>query len=606
MGAAAGAAGGARRRLDLAALYDRLKPQPHPVHLSVTFVAVAAVIYGALFFGLGAEFLPGSAPFAALLIWLGAVVGADIAAWLRVPRVVGMLLCGLLLQNVPNSPVAAFPPEWGSQTLQRYKVPAIKLAFIPGLVEMCFDAAIAVAVFQMPVLLAFTLGSLLQAVGPALLVPLLFDFQQQRLGTHEGAPQSAIVSASFDDIVAITWFSIFSCLAITGQSNVAWDIARGPVQIVAGVIAGLAFGCGLACTRALDTERKRVVATYFSALLIMFFLVFHNMLSGGALGALVMGMTASACWRKGLPRSRRLGLGPAPHFADDLEATIAQVWDWVAEPMIFGSIGASISFCTLPASVIGRAVLIVTTGLAVRMLVTYFTMFGREGAGDHPYPHRSRLFFAVAWTPKATVQAALSGAPLHLVRILKQGAPDYAQWTAWGEEAPNAGEEQEQLTAIAAQKDRELGASNPESIQGSALTALLVQYLGQVDSLKRLLASDAARRSSDARGGAAAAPALTPAAGAAAAAAAPPPAAAAAATPEREGADWILARQSMLFGGALRDLESMAAELSQLEEHIKAHIAPGRMGVRRALALDPAVQGAGAGAGAGASGGGMA
>lgn len=51
---------------------------------------------------------------------------------------------------------------------------------------MAFDAGVAVAIFGMPPLLAFTLGSLLQAVGPALLVPLLFNFQQQRRGTHEG------------------------------------------------------------------------------------------------------------------------------------------------------------------------------------------------------------------------------------------------------------------------------------------------------------------------------------------------------------------------------------------------------------------------------------
>lgn len=169
--------------------------------------------------------------------------------------------------------------------------------------------------------------------------------------------------------------------------------------------------------------------------------------------------------------------------------------------MIFGSIGASINFSQLPASVVGRAALIVVTGgrpaarerarpaalcllreslgaccgsgppspgnlscvrwpaarahpraqsarggstkragLAVRMIATYITMFGREGrAGDHPYSHRSRLFFAVAWSPKATVQAALSAAPLHLVRILKKGQPDYEQWMEWGREVQATG-----------------------------------------------------------------------------------------------------------------------------------------------------------------------
>jgi hypothetical protein len=52
----------------------------------------------------------------------------------------------------------------------------------------------------------------------------------------------------------------------------------------------------------------------------------------------------------------------------------------------------------------------------------------------------SRLFFAVAWTPKATVQAVLSGTPLHLVKILKSGAPDYDQWLQWGHEIQTTGE----------------------------------------------------------------------------------------------------------------------------------------------------------------------
>jgi hypothetical protein len=59
-------------------------------------------------------------------------------------------------------------------------------------------------------------------------------------------------------------------------------------------------------------------------------------------------------------------------------------------------------------------------------------MWGTGRGGDPPYSWRSRLFFAIAWTPKATVQAALSGAVLHQIRILKEGAPDFEQWMDWG------------------------------------------------------------------------------------------------------------------------------------------------------------------------------
>jgi hypothetical protein len=54
--------------------------------------------------------------------------------------------------------------------------------------------------------------------------------------------------------------------------------------------------------------------------------VYHDMLSGGALGSLVLGMAAAALWRHGLPRAPPLSLGPAPDFADELDASIETVW----------------------------------------------------------------------------------------------------------------------------------------------------------------------------------------------------------------------------------------------------------------------------------------
>jgi hypothetical protein len=46
-----------------------------------------------------------------------------------------------------------------------------------------------------------------------------------------GIPQTAVISASFDDAVAITGFAIFSHLAIKEPGNEAWTIAQGPLQV---------------------------------------------------------------------------------------------------------------------------------------------------------------------------------------------------------------------------------------------------------------------------------------------------------------------------------------------------------------------------------------
>lgn len=277
-------------------------------------------------------------------------------------------------------------------------------------------------------------------------------------------------------------------------------------------------------------------------MLLMFALVEYDMLSGGALGSLALGATAAACWRNGRPRVDALTLGPAPGFADELDAAVAVLWDWCARRFyvcLRGAWGSGLRarvaskqnidittprtheptplptqtiYMTIPLKqtkqkkarrahdlrhywgvdrlchaarqrcrararhrlhrcvFFGLLFLLLwlvyarpstrdenqtktqntKTGLLVRALSTFATMWGRiggcacvvgggavaskacarccaggcagggAGAGCGPsYTWREALFFAVAWTPKATVQAALSGAPLHVVRFLR-------------------------------------------------------------------------------------------------------------------------------------------------------------------------------------------
>jgi hypothetical protein len=82
---------------------------------------------------------------------------------------------------------------------------------------------------------------------------------------------------------------------------------------------------------------------------------------------------------------------------------LALFWQWVWEPMLFVTIGNSIDFATLDRGIIPRSLIIICSGVSLRAMVTFAVM---QGFG---YTWREKLFYAVAWTPKATVQAALSG-----------------------------------------------------------------------------------------------------------------------------------------------------------------------------------------------------
>lgn len=117
------------------------------------------------------------------------------------------------------------------QTMSLYKWPALRLAFLPGITEALFDAGIAVAVFGMPFTLALSLGFILKAVGPGLVVPAMFQLQKQGLGAAKGIPSTVVIAASFDDIIAITGFSIFINIAIATGENAGWLIASGPLQV---------------------------------------------------------------------------------------------------------------------------------------------------------------------------------------------------------------------------------------------------------------------------------------------------------------------------------------------------------------------------------------
>ncbi|KAL4424127.1 hypothetical protein ABPG75_001428 [Micractinium tetrahymenae] len=435
------------QRRGLAAFAAKLiRPLPPETSVDAAFAILAALSYGVFFFSMGSAFLPGHAAWATLLLWVASQIGALIAWQLRLPRVIGMLLAGMFMQNIPWSATSAFPKKWGVQmragalatiflrcgleldfgTMRRFKYPAMRLALLPGLAEAFYDGGIAVAIFDMPVLLAFTMGFILKAVGPGLVVPAMFQLQKTGLGRDQGIPSTVVIAASFDDIIAITGYSIFSSVAITGQSDVAWQIASGPLQVVFGILGGLLAGVLLGCTRLFSTRYKRLVGIYGSALLLMFFLEYWNLLSGGALGALCVGLVASNAWEKGFPRWGSLGKSFV--YSPEIERVVAIFWNWVWEPMLFVTIGWSIDFSTLDRGIIPKSLLIICTGLCVRLSVTMLVMMG------FGYTLRERIFYALAWTPKATVQAALSAAPLALIQKYKTDAPNYDEWVKWGDE----------------------------------------------------------------------------------------------------------------------------------------------------------------------------
>jgi len=127
---------------------------------------------------------------------------------------------------------------------------SLRLTFLPGLVEAVGTAAVSHWIFGMPPLLALSLGFILAAVSPAIVVPGMTSLQRLGYGVEKGIPSLVMAACAFDDIVAITGFTICIGIAMDNNNNLALAaFLYGPVSIFLGIVSGCISGVVLAAAR---------------------------------------------------------------------------------------------------------------------------------------------------------------------------------------------------------------------------------------------------------------------------------------------------------------------------------------------------------------------
>ena len=366
-----------------------------------------------------------------------------------------MLLSGVALINIPV-PWLTRPlrPAWKSKIRQgalaiiflrsgleldwavfkRAGPASLRLLLIPGIVEAVVSGSVAHAVFGMPWLLAYALGFILKAVGPAIIIQLMFDLQKRGWGVNKGIPALVVAAASFDDLVAIFFYTLFINFAVqsaggssspsTPSSSLAMQLANGPISVVLGLAGGAALAVVAAATRVWSTPRKRTAAVLALALAFMYATEKLHYDGAGALGALTLGVTSSALWKAGAPRW--LSAGPGPNHAREVEHGVGSLWWWLAQPLLFGVIGSNLDFSRVSgySAWIGSAIGVIMSGWLPRPFVTFAAVCGAR------LNAKEKAFVGAAWLPKASVQAALATAPLEAIHGKRLG-PD---WVVWGEQ----------------------------------------------------------------------------------------------------------------------------------------------------------------------------
>lgn len=319
-----------------------------------------------------------------LLVLMGMVIGPFGLDWIHPtiqglsPDIRGVALIIILLR-------AGFGID--RENLMHVGRSALLLSFVPGVFEAVTVMALSVYLLGFTVIQGGMMGFILAAVSPAVVVPMMVYLEKSQIGTEKKIPTLILAGASVDDVVAISIFSVFLSLATARTASMLQIMLRLPVMIVSGIISGVMLGRLIS---ALGNHTK-----YTVVLLLFLAFVLQKTESVFPVASL-LGIMVSAITIKEYN----------PQISDYLSQAMDSLW-MVAEVFLFVLVGAQVDFKAAQSSgIIG--VVIIIGALLMRMVGVFISLIRTD------LKLKERVFVAISYIPKATVQAAIGGTPLAL------------------------------------------------------------------------------------------------------------------------------------------------------------------------------------------------
>jgi len=283
--------------------------------------------------------------------------------------------------------------ELSKDVLARVGRMALLLSCIPALFEGVAIMFLGPHLLGLTMMESAILGSVLAAVSPAVVVPLMIRFIEERKGARKGIPTLLLAASSIDDVFVIVVYSVLIG-AYTGRHvSIAWKLAGIPISILTGVGVGLLIGWGLYLLfqRFNPRATKRILVLLGISILLVRVehlledrLPFAALLAVMAIGFII--------------------LEKREHYAHELSAKLGKIWVF-AEIILFAMVGAQVNVSLAWRTGMAGAALIFL-GLVARSVGTWVCLLGSD------LNVRERIFVVIAYIPKATVQAAIGAAPL--------------------------------------------------------------------------------------------------------------------------------------------------------------------------------------------------
>ncbi len=351
-------------------------------------------------------------------IFLVGLAMAAICQKIKMPRIIGMLVTGIVLGpyvlNLLDGSILDISADLrkmalviilikaglslNASDLKKVGRPAVLMSFLPALFEIAAFVLFAPRVLSISRIEAAVMGAVLGAVSPAVVVPRMVNLMEEGRGTNKRIPQLILAGASLDDVFVIVLFTTFVSMAQGGSAKVA-DFVNIPVSIILGLLLGALAGFVLAAffeTRYAKQHTVRNSVKVMIVLAVAFLLLAVEDWTGGKVSGLLAIMSMALV----------LAMRSVPEVTQRLKEKYGKLW-LAAEVLLFVLVGAAVDIrYTLDAGL--GAALMIFIGLLFRSAGVWLCLLGTN------LNVKERVYCVIAYLPKATVQAAIGGVPLAL------------------------------------------------------------------------------------------------------------------------------------------------------------------------------------------------
>ncbi|MBS5284451.1 MAG: cation:proton antiporter [Clostridiales bacterium] len=351
-------------------------------------------------------------------IFLAGLAMAALCQLLKLPRIIGMLVTGILLGpyvlNLLDPSILSISADLRQMALiiillkaglslnladlKKVGRPAVMMSCVPASCEILGFLLLAPWLLGITRLEAAVMGAVLAAVSPAVVIPRMVQLMDSGYGTDKSIPQLIMAGASCDDIFVIVLFSTFAGMAQGGRADMM-DFVNIPVSIILGIILGAAVGYVLSLFFETAYARRHTVRNSMKVIIVLgvsfLLMAAETWLKETVSVSGLLAVVSMACMIK---------VKSTASVAKRLADKFGKLW-LAAEVILFVLVGAAVDIrYTMEAGL--AAILVILGALVFRSAGVAVCLLGT------PLSRRERVFCMIAYLPKATVQAAIGSVPL--------------------------------------------------------------------------------------------------------------------------------------------------------------------------------------------------